>query len=59
MLQNTLKMMPISNYSILSLTTVLNSTMLEITDIAANKLTTHMNKNGQGKAVRIALRKGG
>jgi Fe-S cluster assembly iron-binding protein IscA len=33
--------------------------MLEITDIAAEKLAAHMKKNGQGKAVRITLRKGG
>ncbi len=33
--------------------------MLEVTDIAAEKLAAHMEKNGQGKAVRIALRKGG
>lgn len=33
--------------------------MLEITNVAAEKLAEHMEKNGQGKAVRIALRKGG
>ncbi|MCF6188443.1 MAG: Fe-S cluster assembly protein HesB [Desulfobulbaceae bacterium] len=33
--------------------------MLEITNIAAEKLAAHMEKNGQGKAIRIALQKGG
>jgi len=33
--------------------------MLEVTDIAAEKLAEHMKKNGMGKAVRIVLRKGG
>lgn len=33
--------------------------MLEITTIAAEKLAAHMKQNGQGKAVRIALRKTG
>lgn len=33
--------------------------MFEVTDIAAEKLATHMEKNGQGKAIRITLRKGG
>ena len=34
-------------------------TMLEITDIAAEKLADYMQKNGRGKAVRIKLQKGG
>jgi len=33
--------------------------MLEVTDIAAEKLAEHMKKNDMGKAVRIVLRKGG
>jgi Fe-S cluster assembly iron-binding protein IscA len=33
--------------------------MLEVTDVAAAKLAAHMKANGQGKAIRIDLRKGG
>ncbi len=33
--------------------------VLTVTESAAGRLAEHMARNGQGKAVRIALRKGG